>query len=82
MRFVEEAKIWWRLGSVQLAAVTAVIAAYLAANPDKTEALLSLLPDGPWRVLASIGIGAFVFTAAAGSRLVTKGKRFPEEENE
>jgi len=79
MKFVKEAAVWWRLGSVQLAAVAGVIAAYLAANPKETEALLALLPEGPWRILASVCIGAFVFTTAAGSRLVTKGKKLEEE---
>lgn len=81
MKLVDEAKIWWKLGSVQLAAIAGLIAAYLAANPKDTEALLSLLPEGPLRVLASVGVGAFVFAAAAGSRLVTKGKRLGEEED-
>ena len=79
MKFVKEAAVWWRLGSVQLAAVAGVIAAYLAANPKETEALLALLPEGPLRVAASIAIGLFVFTTAAGSRLVTKGKKLEEE---
>lgn len=82
MKFVEEAKVWYRLGSVQLAAVTGLIAAYLAANPHETEKLLGLLPDGPLRILASIGIGAFVFAAAAGSRLVTKGTKLGGEDGE
>jgi hypothetical protein len=78
MKLVEEAKHFYKLGSIQLAAFAGVAAAYLAANPNETEKLLGLLPDGPWRVMASILIGFAVFSAAAGSRLVTKGSNAEE----
>ena len=64
-----------KAGSIRLAAIAGVVAGYLAANPDQTEALLALLPDGPLRVLASAGIGLFVFSLATGARLVRQGKR-------
>lgn len=64
----------WRAWSIRLAAVAGVIAGYLAANPETTEALLSLLPDGPWRVLASAGVGLFVFAMATGARLMKQGE--------
>jgi len=67
---IDNAGSWWKLWSVRLAALAGVVAAYLAANPDQTQALLDSLPDGPLRVLASIGIGVFVFGLATGSRLV------------
>ena len=63
-----------KAGSIRLAAIAGIVAGYLAANPDQTEALLALLPDGPLRVLALAGIGLFVFSLATGARLVTKGK--------
>ena len=61
-----------KAGSIRLAALAGIVAGYLAANPDQTEALLALLPDGPLRVLASAGIGLFVFSLATGARLVRK----------
>lgn len=67
-----------RAWSIRLAALAGVAAAYLAANPDTTQQLLALLPDGPARVLASAGIGLLVFALATGSRLVKQGKG-PEE---
>jgi len=51
----------WKAWSIRLAALAGVVAGYLAANPEQTEALLALLPDGPLRVLASGGIGRVVF---------------------
>lgn len=75
MKLVDEAKSFYKLGSVQLAALAGIAAGYFAANPNETEKLLSLLPEGPWRVIASIGIGFAVFSAATGSRLLTKGKK-------
>lgn len=72
MKLVDEASHWYKLASVRLAMLAGVAAAYLAANPDVTEQLLALLPDGPVRVLASAGIGLFVFGLATGTRLVRK----------
>ena len=60
--------------SVRLAALAGIVAGYLAANPEQTEALLALLPDGPMRVLASAGIGLFVFSLATGARIVRQGR--------
>lgn len=74
---IDNAGSWWRFWSVRLAALAGVVAAYLAANPDQTQDLLNVLPDGPPRVLASIGIGVFVFALATGARLV----RQPEKED-
>lgn len=66
---IDNARVWWRLWSVRLAALAGVVAAYLAGNPDQTQDLLNLLPDGPMRTLASIGVGLFVFALATGARL-------------
>lgn len=71
MKFlIDECGGWWKLWSVRLAAVAGIVAAYLAANPNDTEKLLGLLPDGPLRTLAAVGVGLFVFVTATGSRLV------------
>lgn len=76
MKLIEDwAEQIWRAWSIKLAAVAGVVAAYLAANPEQTEALLALLPDGPARVLASVGIGLFVFSLATGARLVAQQPR-------
>jgi hypothetical protein len=72
---IDNAGSWWRMWSVRLAALAGIVAAYLAANPDQTQALLDVLPDGPLRVLASIGIGVFVFGLATGTRLVRQPEK-------
>lgn len=72
---IDNAGQWWRMWSVRLAALAGVVAAYLAANPDQTQSLLDVLPDGPMRVLASIGIGVFVFGLATGTRLVKQPEK-------
>lgn len=74
MKLIDDVHKAHKLASVQLAAFAAVVAGYLAANPDQTEALLALLPEGPLRVLASAGIGVLVFALAAGSRVVKQSK--------
>lgn len=80
MRLIDEARSWHKFASVRLAALAGVLAAYLAANPDVTNELLGLLPDGPMRTLAAVGIGLFVFSMATSARLVTTGKRPSEGE--
>jgi hypothetical protein len=74
MKLIENwAEQLWKAWSIRLAAIAGIVAGYLAANPEQTEALLALLPDGPLRVLASAGIGLFVFSLATGARLVKQG---------
>lgn len=75
MKLIDEAAQWHKMASVRLAAIAGMVAGYLAANPDQTQALLDLLPEGPLRVLASAGIGLFVFSLATGARLVRQGTR-------
>jgi hypothetical protein len=75
MKLIDEARQWHKFASVRLAALAGVVAAYLAANPEQTQALLDLLPEGPARVVASAAIGLFVFGLATGTRLVRQGKR-------
>lgn len=75
IKLIDEAKSWHKFASVRLAALAGVVAAYLAANPDVTNELLGLLPNGPMRTLASAGIGLFVFSLATGARLVRKAPR-------
>ena len=79
MKLVDEASKFYKLGSVQLAAIAGMVVAYLAANPNETEKLLNLLPEGPLRILASVMIGMFVFSAATGSRLLTTKKKEQED---
>jgi hypothetical protein len=74
MKLIAEARHWHKLASIRLAALAGVAAGYLAANPEQTQALLELLPEGPLRVLASAGIGLFVFGLAAGSRVIVQNK--------
>lgn len=71
MKFlIDEARLWWKMWSVRLAAMAGLLAAYLAASPETTQSLLALLPDGPMRVVAGALIGLFVFAMATGARLV------------
>lgn len=67
---IDEAKEWYRMWSVRLAAIAGVIAAYLAANPEQSQLLINSLPEGPLRTFVAFGIGLFVFSLATGARLV------------
>jgi len=72
MKLIENARDFHKFASVRLAALSGIVAAYLAANPDVTQSLLDILPDGPWRSVAAAGIGLFVFATATGTRVLTK----------
>lgn len=74
LKLIDEWRNLHKFASVRLAALAAVVAGYLAANPDKTQELLALLPDGPARVAASTLVGLFVFSLAAGTRALKADK--------
>lgn len=71
---VKNATHAWRWLSVQLSVVVGAVVAYLLSNPDETQKLLSLLPEGPQRVLASVVLGVLFTATATGARLVSVPK--------
>jgi len=74
MKLIEEARQAWKLWSVKLAAITAILAAIVASNQTIALGLVYFLPEGPWRVVAGIGIGLVVFVIPTVVRLVKQGK--------
>jgi hypothetical protein len=76
MKLIDTPNGWTKLWSVRLAALAGSLATYLVAFPDQRDALLALIPDGPWRVLAAFGFGFVVFAVPTVTRLAqqpTKG---------
>lgn len=70
MKFlIDECGNWWKLWSVKLAALAGALVSYLVAFPDQREALLSLIPDGPWRGVAAFLIGFAIFAVPTMTRL-------------
>lgn len=59
----------WKAWSIRLAMIAGLVGGYLAANPETTQALLALLPDGPARTLAGAGIGLLIFALPTVARL-------------
>lgn len=74
MKLIEEARQAWKLWSVKLAALTAILAAIVASNQTIALGLIYFLPEGPWRVVAGIGIGLVVFVIPTVVRLVKQEK--------
>lgn len=71
----------FRLRSIQLAAVFAVITGVLVANPVIVIGLITLLPTGPLLYLVAAGVAVFVFVIPALTRLWQQGSPpCPEEE--
>ena len=74
MKLIEEARRAWKLWSVKLAALTAILAAIVASNQTIALGLVYFLPEGPWRIVAGIGIGLVVFVIPTVARLVKQEK--------
>ena len=59
----------WKLSSIKLAAVAAILAAILASNQSLALGLVYFLPEGPWRIVAGAAIGIVVFVIPTITRL-------------
>jgi hypothetical protein len=59
---------------VRLAALAGAAAAVLAANPSLLLGLIGFLPSGPWRTVASVGVGLIVFAIPTLIRLIPQPK--------
>lgn len=75
MNFIENwAASAWRLWSVRLAAFAGIVAGVLAANPALVLGLIGFMPSGPWRYVASAGVGLVVFIIPTITRLTSQEK--------
>ena len=74
MNLIEEARQAWKLWSIKLAAVTAILATVIASNQSIALGLVYFLPDGPWRIVAGICIGLVVFVIPTMTRLMKQSK--------
>lgn len=72
LKLVEDWKTSWRWASVKLAAAVAVLAGVLTANPGLILGLIPYIPDGPWRVVATVGVTTIVFIIPTLTRLLRK----------
>lgn len=71
---VDNVKQAWKLHSVKLASVTAILATILAANQSIALGLIYFLPDGPLRLVVAVIIGVVVFVIPVATRLVQQPK--------
>lgn len=78
MQFIEGARHWWRLWSVRLAAIPALIAGYLTAYPGELPKLVEYVPEG-WRAVASVLITALVFGVPTLVRLIQQTPKAPTD---
>ncbi len=72
MKLIEDAHLWWRMWSVRLAAVPALIAGYLTAYPGELPKLVEYVPE-QWRSLAGVGVSFIVFGVPVLVRLTQQG---------
>lgn len=62
----------WRLASVRLAALVAILAGIITANPSLALGLIAFLPGGFWRVVVAIGVSIVVFVIPTLTRVLKK----------
>jgi len=74
MNLIKELRAAWKLWSIKLAAVAAILATVIASNQSIALGLVYFLPDGPWRIVAGIGIGLVVFVIPTITRLMKQSK--------
>jgi len=74
MKLIEEARQAWKMWSIRIAAIAAILAGVIASNQSIALGLVYFLPEGPWRIVAGIGIGLVVFVIPTVARLVKQEK--------
>ena len=79
-RLLPEAKIWWRLASSRFQMIVAGIITAVLANPDILVPVVTILPDGPLRIVTALLVGLGYFT---GDRLIRlwRERRLPRVED-
>lgn len=75
MKLIDEANQWWKLWSVRLAAIPALVAGYLTAYPGELPKLIAYVPED-LRPLGSVLITGLVFGVPTLVRLM---KQTPKE---
>ncbi len=73
MKLIDECRSWWKLWSVQLAAVAATIAAVFTAQPELLLGLVSMLPE-PLRTIIVPLVWLMVFGLPLLVRLMPQPK--------
>lgn len=81
-RLVPEARHWWRMWSVWLAALAGVLATVFTSSPATLQWLVNeLLPPGPLRTLLSVVVGLTVFVVPVITRLWAQASPAKKEDN-
>lgn len=77
MKLIDNARHWWKLNSLQVAAFWSVLGgAIIAAWPVAKWYLDEMLPDGPWR----IAVGGIVSGVTLASFLYARLRAQPKLE--
>ena len=75
MNLIKNFRQAWKLWSVRLAAVTAILATIIAANQSIALGLIYFLPpEGPLRTIVAVVIGIVVFVIPTVTRLMKQKK--------
>ncbi|MXO72859.1 hypothetical protein [Alteraurantiacibacter buctensis] len=70
MKFIEEARNWWKFASVRLAAIPAILSALLIANPSMAIGLIAFIPAGPVRYLVAGLVAVVAFAVPTLVRVI------------
>lgn len=76
MKLINEWRQWWRMWSVQFAAIAALIVGWIIANPNEVKNLVDQVPDS-WRPVLVAGVSFLTFAGPTLLRLLDQAKRKP-----
>lgn len=74
LRLIDEARHWWRMWSVRLAAVLSAVAAYVLASPDIIVRVMNELPP-EFRAAFPPATGVLLFVLVTAVRLYKQGPK-------
>ncbi len=73
-RLIDEARLWWRMWSVRLAAVMSAVVAYVLASPDIIVRVMNELPP-EFRAAFPPATGILLFALVTVVRLYKQGPK-------
>jgi hypothetical protein len=79
LKLIDEWRNSYRFASVQFAAIAAILAGVLAANPGMVLGLIGFLPAGPMRTVAAVLVGIVVFVIPTLTRVLKKAPSQPPQ---
>ncbi len=72
LQLIENWRASYKYASIQFAALVAILAGIMSANPGMLLGLINYLPVGPMRTVAAVFVSLVVFVIPALTRILQK----------